>query len=55
MRPSLIISLVLHAAILLAALVVLPNPKEFQVPPQQAIEVDISRIGDVAKIGRAHV
>ena len=49
MRPSLIISLVLHAAILLAALVVLPNPKEFKVPPQQAIEVDISRIGDVAK------
>ncbi len=50
MRRGLIISLVLHAAILLAALVVLPNPDAFKILPQQTVMVDISKIGDVAKV-----
>lgn len=49
MRRGLVISLVLHAAILAAALVVLPNPNKFDVRPQDAIQVDISKIGDVSK------
>jgi hypothetical protein len=50
MRRGLIISLALHAAVLLAALVVLPNPDAFKVAPQQTVMVDISKIGDVAKM-----
>ena len=50
MRRGLIISLILHAAVLLAALVVLPNPDAFKVAPQQTVMVDISKIGDVAKM-----
>ena len=49
MRWSLTTSLVLHGAILVAALVVLPNPNSFEVKPQNSIEVDISQIGDVSK------
>lgn len=49
MRKSLITSLVLHGAILVAALVVLPNPGEFKVEPQESIQVDISNIGDDSK------
>ncbi len=49
MRKSLISSFVLHGAILVAALFVLPNPNEFKVPPQEAVQVDISHIGDVTK------
>jgi outer membrane biosynthesis protein TonB len=49
MRKSLITSFVLHGAILVAALVVLPNPKQFEVKPQDSIQVDISNIGDVTK------
>ncbi len=49
MRKSLIASFALHAAILVAALVVLPNPEKFEVKPQDAIQVDISMIGDVSK------
>lgn len=49
MRWSLTTSLVLHGAILAAALVVLPRPEPFKVKPQEAIEVDISRIEDVSK------
>lgn len=49
MRWSLTSSLVLHAAILAAALVVLPNPDAYQVKPQDAIEVDISNIADQSK------
>jgi outer membrane biosynthesis protein TonB len=49
MRKSLIASFVLHGAILVAALVVLPNPEEFKVKPQDAIEVDISQITDESK------
>ncbi len=49
MRWSLSTSLVLHGAILVAALVVLPNPNKYDIKPQQAIQVDISQIGDVSK------
>jgi colicin import membrane protein len=49
MKGSLITSLCLHAGILLAALVVLPNPTPFEIKPQDAIQVDISQIGDVSK------
>lgn len=49
MRWGLPTSLVLHGAILAGALVVLPNPEEFKVKPQDAIQVDISRIEDVSK------
>jgi outer membrane biosynthesis protein TonB len=48
-RKSLTASLVLHGAILAAALVVLPSPDAFKVKPQDAIQVDISMIGDVSK------
>jgi len=49
MRKSLITSLVLHASILVAALVVLPNPDKYKVQPQDAIQVDISQISDDSK------
>jgi len=49
MRWGLTTSLVLHGAILAAALVVLPRPEPFKVKPQDAIQVDISRIEDVSK------
>ena len=49
MRKSLITSFVLHGAILVAALVVLPNPKEFNVKPHDSIQVDISQLGDESK------
>ncbi len=49
MRWGLTTSLVLHGAILVAALVVLPRPEPFKVKPQDAIEVDISKIEDVSK------
>ncbi|MEI2686722.1 MAG: hypothetical protein V9G14_11090 [Cypionkella sp.] len=42
-------SLGLHAAILVAALVVLPDPNPYKIKPQEAIQVDISNIGDVSK------
>ena len=44
MKKPFAISIGFHAAILLAALVVLPTPKPFEVKPQQAIQVDISNI-----------
>ena len=37
------------AAILVAALMVLPNPDKFKVQPQDAIQVDISQITDESK------
>ena len=46
MRKSLITSLVLHGAILIAALVVLPNSDRYKVKPQDAIQVDISQLTD---------
>ena len=49
MRWSLVSSLVLHAAILIAALVVLPNANRYEVKPVEAIQVDITNIGDVSK------
>lgn len=49
MRWSLAASLTLHAAILIAALVVLPNPDPHEVKPVEAIQVDITHIGDVSK------
>jgi outer membrane biosynthesis protein TonB len=49
MRWGLTTSLALHGAILFAALVVLPNPDEFKVKPQDAIQVDISQITDESK------
>lgn len=49
MRWSLASSLGLHVAILVAALVVLPNPNKHEVKPVEAIQVDISNIGDVSK------
>ena len=49
MRKSLITSLVLHGAILVAALVVLPNPDRYKVKPQDAIQVDISQLTDESK------
>jgi len=44
MKKPFAISLGFHAAILLAALVVLPTPKPFQVKPPEAIQVDISAV-----------
>jgi outer membrane biosynthesis protein TonB len=49
MRWSLTISVILHAAILLAAFVVLPNPTEFKVEDQESIPVDIVSIEDLSK------
>jgi outer membrane biosynthesis protein TonB len=49
MKGSLAVSLGLHAAILAAALVVLPNPKH-DVMPVEAITVDISNIADANKL-----
>ena len=49
MRTSLAASLGLHAAILTAALVVLPNSALKEAKPVEAIMVDITSIGDVTK------
>ena len=49
MRKSLITSLVLHGGVLVAALIVLPNPDKFKVQPQDAIQVDISKLTDESK------
>ena len=48
-RWSLTISVILHAAILLAAFVVLPSPSEFKVEEQESIPVDIVSIEDFSK------
>ncbi|MCB1377922.1 MAG: hypothetical protein KDK89_06090 [Alphaproteobacteria bacterium] len=49
MKVSLATSLFLHAAILVAALVVLPDPNPYKIKPQEAVLVDISNIGEVSK------
>jgi outer membrane biosynthesis protein TonB len=49
MRRSLTISVLVHAGILAAAFVVLPNPKEFKVEDQESIPVDIVSIEDLRK------
>lgn len=49
MKRSLTASAFLHGALLLAVLVGLPSPPAFKVEPQDAVQVDISNIGDVTK------
>lgn len=49
MKGSLIASLGFHAAILIAALMVLPNSALKEAKPVEAITVDISNIGDLTK------
>ena len=49
MRWSLTISVILHACILLAAFVVLPNPNEFKVAEQESIPIDIVSVEDLSK------
>lgn len=49
MRASLAASLGVHVGILVAALFVLPNPSPHEAKPVEAIEVDISKIGEVSK------
>ncbi len=49
MRYTLPISLILHLGILLAAIIVLPDPEEFRVTPQEALPVEIVNIEDVSK------
>ena len=49
MRWSLTTSILLHASILVAALVVLPNPDDFKVQPEEMIPVDIVSIEDFSK------
>ena len=39
----------LHAAIILAAVIVLPSPEEFKVTPQEALPVEIVNIEDVSR------
>ena len=46
MKKPFTISIGIHAAILFAALVVLPTPKPFVVTPVQTVQVDISQISD---------
>jgi colicin import membrane protein len=48
MKVSLVASLAFHAAILIAALVVLPAPRQ-EAKPVETISVDISQISDVTK------
>lgn len=48
MKGSLAASLILHAGILVAALIVLPNPK-YEVKPTEFIAVDITQISDVTR------
>ena len=50
MKGSVTSSAVVHAALLLAVLVGLPSPEPFKVEPQNAVQVDISNIGDVTKV-----
>jgi outer membrane biosynthesis protein TonB len=46
MRKAAAISVGLHAALVLATLIVMPAPKPFEVKPVEAIQVDISQITD---------
>lgn len=50
MKRSLTVSASAHLALLVAVLVGLPNPKPFEIDPQDAIQVDISNIGDVTQV-----
>ncbi len=49
MKYSLTTSLLLHAAILIAALVTLPEANPYKIKPQEAVMVDISKISDTTK------
>jgi len=49
MRISLIISFIVHACILLAAVVVLPDPDEFAVDQQESIPVEIVDFSDISQ------
>ncbi|MGE4247245.1 MAG: hypothetical protein AB7E66_14705, partial [Parvibaculaceae bacterium] len=49
MRYSLPASVLLHAAILVAAVVILPNPERFEVKEQDSIPVEIVSIEDISK------
>lgn len=49
MRWSLITSLLLHVAILIATFIVMPNPDEFKVADQEMIPVDIVSVQDFSK------
>jgi colicin import membrane protein len=49
MRWSLITSLALHVAILVATFIVMPNPAEFKVQDQEMIPVDIVSVEDFSK------
>ena len=49
MKGSVAISIGLHVAILAIALFGLPRPDPYKIKPQEAIQVDISHIGDVQK------
>jgi TolA protein len=50
MKGSFASSLFAHGALLLVVLIGLPNPEPFKVEPQEAVQVDISNIGDVTKV-----
>lgn len=50
MKRSFTASAFVHGALLLAVLIGLPNPAPFKVEPQDAVQVDISNIGDVTKV-----
>jgi len=50
MKRSLAASLSVHGALLMAVLIGLPNPAPFKVEPQEAVQVDISNIGDATKV-----
>ncbi len=50
MKRSLAASLSVHGALLLAVLIGMPAPEPFKVEPQEAVQVDISNIGDVTKV-----
>jgi len=49
MRISLVISFIVHACILLAAVVVLPDPDEFKVDQQESIPVEIIEFSDLSQ------
>ena len=49
MKYSLSTSLLLHATILIAALVTLPEANPYKIKPQEAVMVDISKISDTTK------
>ena len=49
MKGSVATSIGLHVAILAIALFGLPRPDPYKIKPQEAIEVDISKIGDTQK------